>query len=78
METRGNELQKVVQNIVPGKQGIKRSAKIPILKMRCWNIWTLMAGLPEDLQGTSNVQKTAVINSDLKRLNLDIATLQET
>ena len=37
-----------------------------------------MTGLSEDLHGTSDVQKTVVINSEQKRLNVDIATLQET
>lgn len=35
-------------------------------------------GLSEDLQDISDVRKTAVINDKLRRLNVDIATLQET
>ena len=37
-----------------------------------------MPGLPQDLQDISNARKTAVINDELKRMNVDIATLQET
>ena len=38
----------------------------------------MMTGLSQDLQDISDVRKTAVINDELKRLNVDIATLQET
>ena len=37
-----------------------------------------MPCLSQDLQDISNARKTAVINDKLKRLNADIATLQET
>ena len=36
-----------------------------------------MTGLSEDLQDTSDAQKTLVINNEPKRVNMDIATLQE-
>ena len=49
----------------------------PTLKLGCWNIWTLMNELSEDLQDISDVWKTAVIN-ELKRLNVGIAMLQKT
>ena len=35
-------------------------------------------GLSDDLQEISDARKTAVINNELLRLNVDIATLQET
>ena len=38
----------------------------------------MIPGLSQDLQDISNARKTAVINDELKRLNVDIATLQET
>ena len=38
----------------------------------------MMPDLSEDLQDISDTRKTAVINDELKRLNVDIATLQET
>ena len=37
-----------------------------------------MIGLCEYLQGTSNVWIRVVINNELKKLKVDIATLQET
>lgn len=37
-----------------------------------------MPGLSQDLLDISNARKTAVINDKLKRLGVDIATLQET
>ena len=46
--------------------------------MGCWNVWTMMPGLSEDLQEISDSRKTAIINNELKRLDVDIATLQET
>ena len=38
----------------------------------------MMPGLSEDLQEMSDSRKTAIINNELKRLDVDIATLQET
>ena len=38
----------------------------------------MMPSLSQDLQDISNTRKTAVINDELKRLNVNIATLQET
>ena len=38
----------------------------------------MMTGLSENLQDISDARKTAVINEELKRLKVDIATLQET
>ena len=50
----------------------------PALKLGHWNVWTIMPSLSHDLQDISNARKTAVINNKLKRLNVNIATLQET
>jgi len=38
----------------------------------------MLTSLSEDLQDVSNSRKIAVINYELKRLHVDIATLQET
>ena len=38
----------------------------------------MLTGLSEDLQNVRDSRKTAVINDELKRLHVDIATLQET
>ena len=38
----------------------------------------MMPSLSQDLRDISNARETAVINDELKRLNVDIATLQET
>ena len=56
----------------------KMSKKRSALKLGCWNVQTMMPSLSQDLQDISNCRKTAVINDKLKRLNVDIATLQET
>ena len=37
-----------------------------------------MTGFAESLKDISDVRNTAIINNELKRLNVDIATLQET
>lgn len=37
----------------------------------------MMTGLAENLKNNGDARKTAVINNELKRLNVDIATLQE-
>ena len=37
-----------------------------------------MTGLVENLKDISNTRKITIINDELRRLNVDIATLQET
>ena len=38
----------------------------------------MTTGLSTDLKEISDARKTAIINNELKRLNVDIAALQET
>ena len=52
--------------------------KRPVLQLGCRNVWTMTTGLSASLQDSKGSRKTAVINDELKRLNVDIATLQET
>ncbi|KAG6929472.1 craniofacial development protein 2, partial [Chelydra serpentina] len=52
--------------------------KKPALKLGCWNVRTMTTGLSQDLQAISDVRKTAVINNELARLQIDIVALQET
>ena len=46
--------------------------------MGTWNVRTMCPGLDEDLQKVTNARKTAIIDRELFRLNLDIVALQET
>ena len=62
----------------PGNDKRKPSKKRLALKLGCWNVWTMRPSLSQDLQDISYARKTVVINNELKRLNVDIATLQET
>lgn len=48
----------------------------PVLKLGSWNVCTVTTGL-EDLQFISGVRKSAIINDELLRLQVDIAALQE-
>ena len=52
--------------------------KRPALKLGTWNVRTMLTGISENLHDVSDSRKTAVINNELLRLNVDIATLQET
>ena len=52
--------------------------KRPLLKLGCWNVRTITTSLSASLQDIKDSRKTAVMNDELKRLNVDIATLQET
>lgn len=70
------EIRQQTENIAPGNKR-KTKQKRPALKLGCWNVRTMMTGLSENLQDTSNARKTAVINQELNRLKVDIATLQE-
>lgn len=66
MDKRASELSK------PNKK------KAPILRLATWNVRTMTPGISDDLTKISDSRKTAVINNELLRLNIDIAALQET
>ena len=53
-------------------------AKTPALRIASWNVRTMRSGLTDDLQFIDDARKTAVIDRELHRLNVDIAALQET
>ena len=63
-------LDKWIDNITPGKSN--RIKKIPALRMASWNVRTMLTGLTDDLQSIDNARKTAVIDMELDRLNIDI------
>ena len=52
--------------------------KFPALRLASWNVRTMMPGFTDDLQQIKDGRKTAVIDAELNRLNVDIAALQET
>ena len=52
--------------------------KVPALKLGIGNVRTMTPGLSDNLQQVSDVRKTAVINNELCRLQVDIIALQET
>ena len=64
-------------NRVQGKQR-KKKTKSPALRLASWNVRTMRPGLTDDLQVMDDARKTAVIDRELHRLNIDIAALQET
>ncbi|XP_047476471.1 craniofacial development protein 2-like [Penaeus chinensis] len=65
-------------NYAPSNKKKKSMKKRPTLKLGNWNVRTMTPGLSQDPQDISDTRKTAIINNELKRLNVDIATLQET
>ena len=48
------------------------------LRLATWNVRTMTPGISDDLTKISDSRKTAIINNELLRLNIDIAALQET
>lgn len=58
--------------------GNKMKIKRPALKLGTWNVRTMLTGLSDDLSAIDDCRKTAVINDELFRLNVDIVALQET
>ena len=62
--------------IAPNKT--KGKYKIPALKLGTWNVRTTTPGLSDNLQQVSDARKTAVMNNELCRLQVDIIALQET
>ena len=57
---------------------MRNHKKRPTLKLGTWNVRTMMTGHSDNLQEIEDSRKTAVINNELRRLNVDIASLQET
>ena len=77
MEIRRTSDKQIV-NYHTRQQQKKTLKKRPALKLGCWNVQTMIPSLSQDLQDISDARKTTVINDKLKRLNVNIATLQET
>ena len=48
------------------------------LKLGTRNVWTITPGFSDNLQEIDDTCKTAVINMELSRLQMDIVPLQET
>ena len=53
-------------------------SKTPALRIASWNIRTMCPGLSAGLQLMGYSRKTAIINKELARLNIDVACRQET
>ena len=54
-----------------------KESKPPVLKLATRNVRTKCPSLYDDLQQINDARKTAVVDRELKRLNIDIAALQE-
>ena len=52
--------------------------KAPALRIASWNVRTMCRGLSNNLSDVEDYRKTAIIDRELKRLNISIAALQET
>ncbi|KAI8490888.1 hypothetical protein Bbelb_313070 [Branchiostoma belcheri] len=59
-----------------GRKGSKEMTRA--LRIGSWNVRTTRTGLSDDLRDINDISKTAVIDCELLRLNIDIAALQET
>lgn len=64
-------------NPAPGKYS-KNETRTPTLQIASVNVRTMRTGLTEDLKAVDDARKTAIIDCELVRLNVDIAALQET
>ena len=64
-------------NPAPDKRR-RKTSKPPALRLATWNVRTMCPGLSDDLQQIDDARKTAVISQELKRLNIDMAALQDT
>ena len=56
----------------------RSSQKRPALKLGTWNVRTMLTGISDDLRHIDDLRKTAVINNELTRLDVDIVALQKT
>ena len=62
---------KQINNPEPSNNHKKTSA----LKLGTWNVWTMTPGFSDDLQEIDDACKTAVIDMELSRLQMDIVAL---
>ena len=69
--------EKQTATMAPGSYK-RNHQKRPVSKPRCWNVQTMITGLSASLHDIKDSKKTAVIDNELRRLNVDIAALQET
>ena len=61
------------------KKGKKRRKHpAPTIRLGTWNVRTMTPGFEEEVTDVRDVRKTAVIDKELARLQIDIAALQET
>ena len=65
---------KLINNCAPGNRKIKTLA----LKLGILNVRTMTPGFSDNLQEVNDARKTAVIDRELSRLQMDIVALQET
>ena len=63
-----------IDNCAPGN----RKMKTPALKLGAWNVRTITPGFADDLREVNDARKTAVIDRELIRLQMDIVAFQET
>ena len=60
------------------REGKKNKHQNHTMRLASWNVRTLTPGISDSAAGINDARKTAVIDKELTRLNIDIAALQET
>ena len=60
------------------RKGKKDKQQKGTIRLASWNVRTLTPGISDSVSGINDARKTAVIDKELTRLNIDIAALQET
>ena len=60
------------------KKGQKERSRRCTMRLATWNVRTMTPGIADTIAGIKDARKTAVIDKELTRLNIDIAALQET
>ena len=60
------------------RKGKKDKQQKGTIRLASWNVRTLTPGISDSVSGINDARKTAVIDKELSRLNIDIAALQET
>ena len=63
-----------IDSCAPGNTKMKTHA----LRLGTWNVRIITPGFSDDLQEVNNARKTAVIDRELSRLQMDIVALRET
>ena len=68
---RGDKVKAEEQAAYTAPKTQRKTPKWPTLQLETWKVRTMSTGLSEDIDAVSDARKTAIIDRELPRLNMD-------